>query len=147
MSKSKKNASKSESKASKAQRKAAVAEVQAKDAAANAHAVDADRVPLSEVMKKPAGKGTRAKTPKEPNPAKEKKVSGLDAAFQVLSHTGEPMRCKDMVEKMLSTGLWKTDGKTPSATIYSAILREINTKGADARFKKTDRGLFTVNSR
>ena len=145
MSKSKKNASKSESKASKAQRKAAVAEVQAKDATANANAVDADRVPLSEVMKKPVAKGTKA--PQEPKPAKEKKISGLDAAFQVLSHTGEPMRCKDMVDKMLSTRLWNTGGKTPSATIYSAILREITTKGAESRFKKTDRGLFTINSK
>lgn len=57
------------------------------------------------------------------------------------------MRCGDMVEKMISTGLWQTEGKTPAATIYSAILREITTKGADSRFKKTDRGLFTVNSK
>ena len=108
-------------------------------------------MPLTEVMKKPETKGKKAKTPtaakepKAPKPAKEKKVSGLDAAFQVLSHTGEPLRCKDMVEKMISTGLWQTGGKTPSATIYSAILREITVKGGDARFTKTDRGLFTIN--
>lgn len=129
------------------QRTKAVAQAQATDAAANAHAVDPDRVPLSEVMKKPEAKGKNGKTPKAPQPVKEKKTSGLDAAFQVLSHTGEPMRCKDMVEKMISTELWKSDGKTPSATIYSAILREINVKGAEARFKKTDRGLFTVNGK
>jgi hypothetical protein len=56
------------------------------------------------------------------------------------------MRCGDMVEKMLATGLWKTGGKTPAATIYAAIIREISTKGTDSRFKKTDRGLFTVNA-
>ena len=142
MSKSKKNASKSES---KSQRKAAGVETPTTP-------IDPDRVPLTEVMKKPEGKAKKAKAPKvakEPKPAKpakEKKPSGLDAAFQVLSHTGEPMRCKDMVDKMLSTGLWKTEGKTPSATIYSAILREITVKGSDSRFKKTDRGLFTINN-
>ena len=52
-----------------------------------------------------------------------------------------------MVEKMISTGLWKTGGKTPAATIYAAILREIQTKGTAARFKKTDRGLFTLNGK
>ena len=35
-------------------------------------------------------------------------------------------------------------GKTPAATLYSAILREIQTKGKEARFKKSDRGLFTL---
>ncbi len=41
-------------------------------------------------------------------------------------------------------GLWKTGGKTPAATLYSAILGEITTKGSEARFKKTDRGQFTL---
>ena len=47
---------------------------------------------------------------------------------------------------MLDKGLWTTGGKTPHATIYAAILREIQTKGGEARFKKTDRGLFTSNA-
>jgi hypothetical protein len=123
------------------QRARAVAEAQAADTAAAAHAVDPDRVPLTEAMK-PA-KAKRGKVAKEP---KEKKSSGLDAAAQVLKDAGEPMRCGDMVEKMLATGMWKTGGKTPAATIYAAIIREISTKGAESRFKKTDRGLFTVNA-
>lgn len=131
-------------------RTAAVDAVIARDAAANAPAVDPDRIPLTEALMKPkAAKGAKAKMPKAPKPAKAdkpKKVSGLDAAFKVLSEAGEPMRCKDVVDKMLSSGLWQTGGKTPAATIYAAILREIQTKGSDARFKKTDRGLFTANA-
>lgn len=117
-------------------------------------AVDADRVPLTEVMKKSA-KGTKAarapkaektaKTPKTDKPAR--KTSGLDAAAKVLADKGEPMRCGDIVETMINTGLWETNGKTPAATIYAAMLREIQTKGAEARFKKTDRGLFTLNGK
>lgn len=101
--------------------------------------------PLSIQRMKPAKatKGTKAKAAKVD---KVKKPSGLDAAAQVLKDAGEPMRCGDMVEKMLSTGLWKTAGKTPAATIYAAIIREISVKGTDSRFKKTDRGLFTVNA-
>ncbi len=112
---------------------------------------DPDRVPLTEVMKKPA-KGTKApkaekpaKTPKPEKPAR--RPSGLDAAVKVLTDKGEPMRCGDIVETMINTGLWETNGKTPAATIYAAILREIQTKGAEARFKKTDRGLFTTNGK
>jgi hypothetical protein len=114
-----------------------VADAQAADAKANAPATP----------EAPAKKSAKPRTPKTQKPAKVKKTSGLDAAYQVLSHTGEPMRCGDMVEKMLATGLWKTDGKTPAATIYAAILREIQTKGSEARFKKTDRGLFTVSGK
>jgi hypothetical protein len=46
---------------------------------------------------------------------------------------------------MSAKGYWKSPGgKTPDRTLYSAILREIATKGKDARFKKTERGQFTL---
>ena len=80
-----------------------------------------------------------------PKPAKVKKASGLDAAVQVLKDAKHPMRCRDIVQTMLDKGMWATSGKTPHATLYAAILREIQTKGEKARFTKTDRGLFTSN--
>lgn len=88
------------------------------------------------------------KKSKKSRPATERKPSGLDAAAQVLKDAGEPMRCKDMVETMLSKGLWSTGGRTPGATIYAAVIREIAKKGprGDSRFKKTDRGLFAFNA-
>ena len=79
-----------------------------------------------------------------PKPAKAKKASGLDAAAQVLKDAKQPMRCKDIVQTMLDKGLWTTGGKTPHATIYAAILRECATKGDASRFRKTERGKFTV---
>jgi hypothetical protein len=85
------------------------------------------------------------KAKKAPAQPKAKKTSGLDAAVQVLKDAGQPMNAKAMVETMLAKGMWKTGGKTPAATIYAAIIREIATKGKDARFRKTDRGLFTLN--
>mgnify|MGYP005849956083 CR=1 FL=1 len=80
-----------------------------------------------------------------PKPDKVKKASGLDAAVQVLKDAKQPMRCRDIVQTMLDKGMWATSGKTPHATLYAAILREIQTKGEKARFTKTDRGLFTSN--
>ena len=85
----------------------------------------------------------KSKAAQEP---KEKKPSGLDAAYQVLKDAGQPMRCGDVVQKMLDGGMWKTAGKTPAATIYAAIVREIADKGATSRFKKLERGVFTVNA-
>jgi hypothetical protein len=100
---------------------------------------------LAEAMK-PAKATKAARAKKAPAEPKAKKPSGLDAAAQVLKDAGKPMRCKDMVDTMLANGLWQTGGKTPAATIYAAILREIQTKGGEARFKKTDRGMFTINA-
>ena len=97
---------------------------------------------------KPDGKAAKdAKAaPKAPKPKREAKkrdgLSGLDAAAKVLVLADRPMNTKQMVEKMLADGLWKTGGKTPASTIYAAILREVRAKGKDARFRKTDRGQF-----
>jgi len=82
--------------------------------------------------------------PKAKRQRKDGKMSGLDAAAQVLAEAGEPLDTKTMVEQMLEKGLWSTSGKTPAATIYAAIIREIAKKGDASRFVKTDRGKFAV---
>jgi len=79
--------------------------------------------------------------------AKTKKVSAIDAAAKLLAGSKEPMGCKEMIEAMAAKGLWTSPGgKTPQATLYSAILREIATKGKEARFVKTERGKFAANA-
>jgi len=91
-----------------------------------------------------ADKPKRARAKKEP---KEKRISGLDAAARVLQESGQPMTSKEMVEAAESKGYWKSPGgKTPHATVYSAIIREIKVKGAEARFTKADRGKFARKS-
>jgi len=77
---------------------------------------------------------------------KKKRASGLDAAAQVLAEAGKPLNTKDMVERMLAAGLWKTGGKTPAATIYAAIIREISVKGDASRFRKSGRGHFELTA-
>ena len=72
------------------------------------------------------------------------KMGGLDAAAQVLAEASEPLDTKTMVERMLDKGLWQTKGKTPAATIYAAIIREIAKKGDTSRFRKVDRGKFAL---
>ena len=60
---------------------------------------------------------------------RKKRASGLDAVARVLRESGTPMTTGDMVKTALEKGYWQTGGKTPAATIYSAILREITVKG------------------
>ena len=72
-------------------------------------------------------------------------VAGTGPAEGVgAGEVGKPLGCKEIVERMLAKGLWKTGGKTPAATIYAAIIREIATKGGEARFRKVERGTFTL---
>lgn len=74
-----------------------------------------------------------------------KKLSAIDAAAKVLASSKEPMNAKQLIDAMAAKKLWTSPGgKTPHATLYSAILREINTKGKEARFKKTERGMFAA---
>lgn len=90
-------------------------------------------------------KAANATTPAKPD---AKKLSQIEAAVQVLAKAGEPMNCKAMVEVMTKQGLWSSPGgATPDATLYASILRDINTKGKEARFKKTDRGQFALAGR
>ena len=78
---------------------------------------------------------------------KPRRKGALDVAVQVLKTAGGgPLGCKEMVERMLAKGLWQTSGKTPAATLYAAIIREIAAKGKDARFHKTGRGQFELSA-
>jgi len=86
---------------------------------------------------KAKGKGRKRAT------SEDGKMSCIDAAAKVLGEKGEPMNCKEMIEAMAAKGYWTTPGgKTPHATLYSSIAREIRDKGKESRFKKSDRGKF-----
>jgi hypothetical protein len=56
------------------------------------------------------------------------------------------MDCQSMIKTMAEKGYWTSPGgKTPAATLYSAILRAISTKGEHGRFTKTERGKFAIS--
>ncbi len=78
---------------------------------------------------------------------KAPKPSAMKAAVQVLADAPqEGMRTKDMVEAMGKKGLWTSPaGKTPEATLYAGITREIAKKGNEARFRKVSKGRFILN--
>lgn len=77
---------------------------------------------------------------------KAPKLSAMRAAVQVLADAPEEgMRTKDMVEAMGKQGLWTSpSGKTPEATLYAGITREIAKKGDAARFRKVSKGRFVL---
>ena len=74
-------------------------------------------------------------------------MSAIDAAAKVLGESKEALNTKEMVEKMSAKAYWKSPGgKTPHATLYAAIIREIAKKGKGARFKKVKRGRFQLKA-
>jgi hypothetical protein len=109
----------------------------------------AQKAPTTKVLPangKIAAKSARTALAKKD--VKPKTLSAIDAAAKVLGESGQPMRCPEMIEAMAKKRYWKSPGgKTPAATLYSAILKEIATKGKESRFVKVDRGQFGVAKR
>jgi hypothetical protein len=134
MSKSKKNAAKKNG-------------TKATSAKTNGAKRDPDLVPLKEAMAKPVETKAGAKPTKVKAPAQEKKMSALDAAALVLKSEGKPMNCRAMIDAIFAKKLWHSDAPTPAATLYSAILREQQTKKNDSRFKKVERGQFAFSGK
>ncbi len=92
----------------------------------------------------PVAEPASAKAPKakEMDTSAEKKLSAIDAAAKVLAESRKPMNCQELIGVMAIQNYWSSPGgKTPAATLYSAILREI-AKGEESRFVKIGRGMF-----
>jgi hypothetical protein len=91
-----------------------------------------------------------SKTPKRKatgTEATSKKLSAIDAAAQILRASDQPLNAKELIEAMNAQGLWTSPGgKTPHATLYSALSREIAAKGDESRFRKLERGKFVANA-
>lgn len=109
----------------------------AKATTAPAPAKDATRANTAAPKAKPT---PQRKPPKPPH------VSALSAAVLVLaSAPADGLTVKGMIEQMVAQKLWTSPkGKTPEASLYAAIIREIGRKGKDARFRKVDRGRFVL---
>jgi len=74
----------------------------------------------------------------------EKRLSCVAAALKVLGESSDPMNAQELITAMEAKAYWTSPGgKTPHATLYSAILRDL-ARGDESRFVKTERGRFTV---
>jgi hypothetical protein len=81
-------------------------------------------------------------------PKRGGKLGALDAAAKVLGEARRAMNCKEMIEAMAAKRYWTSPaGKTPAATLYASITKEIGTKGKESRFVKVDRGQFALRGR
>lgn len=72
-------------------------------------------------------------------------MSALNGVVNVLKQAGKPLHYKEITERMLSSGIWSSKGKTPEATINAQLAVDIKTKGNTSRFKRHGRGVFGLN--
>jgi HB1, ASXL, restriction endonuclease HTH domain len=116
---------------------AAPAAEAAADATAGSSRIDTP-LPAEETMTTTADSSPKPTTPANP-------LSALDAAAKVLGETGQSLSCPELITAMAAKGYWHSPkGRTPAGTLYSALLRELQTKGDQARFRKTGRGKFAL---
>ena len=84
-----------------------------------------------------------AQTDEQATPPSAPRTSALSAAATILADAPEPMSAKQLIDAMAERKLWSSPaGKTPSATLYAALIREIGKKGDASRFAKAGRGRF-----
>lgn len=68
-------------------------------------------------------------------------LSCLDAAAVVLADAEAPMTARDLVTAMAERKLWtSSSGKTPHATVYAGMFREIHAKGDQSASPKPGAG-------
>lgn len=70
--------------------------------------------------------------------------TALEAAYEILKEAGEPLHYEVVTERMLERGLWRTRGKTPSATVNARLAVDIKELGSASRFQRVARGIFTL---
>ena len=94
---------------------------------------------------RPAASGDPAQAAPPVPAASPAKLSALDAAARVLSESKQAMTCPELIAAMAAQGYWTSPaGKTPASTLYAAFLPELRTKKDQARFRKTERGKFSL---
>ena len=71
-------------------------------------------------------------------------MSGLDAAYKVLTESSQPLNARQICDMAVEKGYWEPQGATPDATISSAILAEMKKIGDTSRFERVGKGLFAA---
>jgi HB1/ASXL restriction endonuclease-like protein with HTH domain len=70
----------------------------------------------------------------------------LDAVAAVLAEAGTPLRAGDITRRVLDTGRWQTQGKTPSDTIRAEMAMDIKERGLASRFQRAGRGQYALRA-
>ena len=74
-------------------------------------------------------------------------MSVLAAVERILREAGGALHYREITRLVLERGLWKTQGKTPEATVNARLATDIKRKGDGSAFVRTGPGLFDLRER
>lgn len=66
------------------------------------------------------------------------------AAIQVLKEADRPLHAREIAKLIIEAGLWKSDGKTPAATVGARLYSDIKSNGDTSPFVKVGPQTFAL---
>lgn len=74
-------------------------------------------------------------------------MTALEAAAEVLRRAGTPLHIEDITDRMLESGLWQTQSKTPRGAVGDCIVEDIANKGELSMFRRAGPRVYGLNER
>lgn len=72
-------------------------------------------------------------------------MSVKDNIQSILKESETPLHYKEITQRLLKSGLWKSAGKTPAATVNAQLAVDIKKRGNASAFRRAGRGVFELN--
>ena len=73
-------------------------------------------------------------------------MNSLEAIEVVLREEGKPLHYREITDRILKQNLWTTEGKTPAATINTALAVNLQEQGSESRFVRVSPGVFALRN-
>lgn len=73
-------------------------------------------------------------------------VDRLTAIERVLEEEGTPLHYREITRRVLSRGYWRTDGRTPEATVSARLSVDAKRAGAASRVIRLGKGIVTLRA-
>src|SRR5216683_4465817 len=70
----------------------------------------------------------------------------LKEAEIVLAEAGKPLHYREITQRILARGLWKTEGKTPDETVSAQLSVDIINHAQASLFQRTSKGIFALRA-
>src|SRR6266702_1961981 len=68
----------------------------------------------------------------------------LNAVRIVLEEANEPLHSREITQRILARGLWRTEGKTPDETVSAQLSVDIINHAQASLFQRTGKGIFAL---
>lgn len=64
----------------------------------------------------------------------------------VLAEAGQPLHTNEITKRVLARGVWKSEGKTPAATVHAQLAVNVKERRTASPFQRTAKGVFALRS-